>query len=103
MVCGTCGNKHAHRINIGHYNDVRYELCDQCGKLPAMWLPDVFLGGKGGIQTDENLCDKNGKEIPFSTKREKAAIMRMLKVRQADSAERQHGSRNETKRRTYFS
>jgi len=103
MVCDTCGNKHAARLRIGYHNDVRYELCDECGKIPSVWLPDVFLGGKGGIQTDETLCGKDGIPIPYSTKREKAAIMKMTGVRQATGAEWNHGSRNETKRRTYFS
>lgn len=42
--------------------------------------------------------------IPFHTKRDKALAMKIANVRQADSAERQHGARNEegTRRRTYF-
>lgn len=75
-----------------------WEYCDMCAHLPPVWLPDVYLGGPGGTpRTDENLVNpKTGVPIEFSTKREKAAIMRMLNVRQADSAEHQHGGRNES-------
>lgn len=74
-----------------------WELCDICGKIPSVWLPDVYLGGRGGVQTDEHLCNPTtGIPIPFQTKREKAAIMNMLKVRQANSSEHNHGSRNES-------
>lgn len=80
-------------------------VCDVCGNLPPVWLPDVYLGGPGGTpRTDPNLCDpKTGREISFSTKREKAAVMKYLGLQQARSAERQHGARNETgPRKTYF-
>lgn len=102
MHCNGCGSDVAARTRTGFHDGKIWEVCDICGKIPAVWMPDVFLGGNGGVQTDENLCDKSGNPIPFQTKREKAAIMNMLGLRQADSAERQHGSRNETKRRKYF-
>lgn len=102
MICTTCDNQHAARLQ-GRIVDGKYiEICDACGAAPV-WLPDVYLGSKGGIQTDPQLVNPDtGKEIPFSTKREKAAVMKMLKLRQADQAEKQHGSRLEVKRRTYF-
>lgn len=99
MHCNTCNSNLAARVRMGIDSKTgkTWELCDICGKIPAVWLPDVFLGGQGGIQTDESLCDpKTNKPIPFQTKREKAAIMRMLNIRQADSAEHQHGGRNES-------
>lgn len=96
MKCEGCGNQYAARVRIGYHEGKKWEICDQCGASPV-WLPDVFLGGHGGQErTDENLCGNDGKPIPFSTKREKAAIMRMLNVRQADSAEHNHGYRNES-------
>lgn len=106
MYCNTCKTTLAARVRIGIDSQTgeKWEVCDICSNTPPVWLPDVFLGGPGGTpQTDDTLCDpKTGKNIPFSTKREKAVIMNMLKVRQSDSAEHQHGSRNETKRKTYF-
>ena len=98
MHCNTCGSDKAARIRMGIDSKTGklWELCDICGQVPSVWLPDVFLGNGGGVQTDENLCDpKTGVPIPFSTKREKAELMRKLNVRQADCAERQHGARNE--------
>lgn len=108
MTCGNCGTDKAARKRIGydHKTGRRWEYCDLCGNLSPVWIPDVYLGGPGGtMRTDPNLCDpKTGKEIPFSTKREKAAVMRYLGVRQADSAERQGGCRNEMylHRKKYF-
>jgi len=103
MKCNGCGNKYAARIKIQYIKNEKIETCDECGANPV-WLPDVFLGNKGGVQTDENLCNEKGQPIPFSSKREKAAIMRMLKLRQSDSAEHEHGFRNEMylHRKTYF-
>ncbi len=100
MHCNTCSTDVAARVRgwIDTVSGKYLEMCDICSKIPAVWLPDVYLGGPGGsVQTDEMLCNpKTGVPIPYSTKREKAAIMNMLKVRQADSAEHQHGSRNES-------
>lgn len=95
MHCNGCNTDLAARVRIRVHNEKLVESCDICAKEPAVWLPDVYLGGQGGIQTNENLCNSNGEPIPYQTKREKAAIMKMLKVREADSAEHQHGSRNE--------
>ena len=95
MKCEGCGNAYAARVRIGYSDGKKWERCDQCGASPV-WLPDVYLGGPGGtVRTDENLCNPdNGKPIPYSTKREKAAIMRMLKVREAGDKNR--GYRNES-------
>ena len=105
MLCNGCKSTVAARVKgwIDEETKQYVECCDVCTKLAAVWLPDVYLGGVGGsVRTDENLCNDKGQPIPFTTKREKAAIMKMLKVRQADSAEHNHGSRNEIKRKTYF-
>jgi hypothetical protein len=96
MKCEGCGALDAARVRIGINEDgTKWEVCDICGKIPAVWLPDVYLGSKGGVKTDENLCDRQGKPIPFHTKREKSAIMKMLGLQQAPQAEHHHGHRNE--------
>lgn len=104
MHCNGCSSDLAARVRVVYDDKEKrtFESCDICSKLAAVWLPDVYLGTKGGVQTDENLCGKDGKPIPFSTKREKAAIMNMLNVRQANCAEHQNGSRTETKRKTFI-
>lgn len=104
MVCDNCGSDKAHAYRVVYAKEGRYSGCNVCQGIRATAVPDVYLGPSGGIQTDPNLCDpKTGKEIPFSTKGEKKAIMERLGVRQAPSAERQHGARREEfKKRTYF-
>jgi hypothetical protein len=103
VICEGCNNQHAARIRVQFVEGKKWESCDQCGNVAPVWLPDVYLGNKGGIQTDENLVHpQTGKPIPFQTKREKAAIMKMLNVRQSPSAEHQHGGRNETKKGTKY-
>lgn len=106
MHCNTCNTDVAARVlgRIDTKTGKYFESCDVCAKVAAFWMPDVFLGGPGGsVRTDEHLCSPTtGEPIPFTTKREKAAIMKMLNVRQADGAEHQHGARNETKRRKYI-
>jgi len=105
MVCYNCKSDKASRTRTGYSNEgVKWECWNRCDSLPSLSNPDMYLGGKGGIQTDENLCGSDGQPIPFSTKREKAAIAKRLGLRQADSAERQHGARNESHlhRKKYF-
>lgn len=106
LECSGCGNKSAHRTRTMFTEGGKIEGCDECMGLSTAGTgsPDVYLGGGGGTQTDENLVDpKSGKEVPFSSKREKAEVMKRLGVRQADSAERQGGLRESTdKKRTYF-
>lgn len=99
MHCNTCNSDKAARVKMGIDSQTgkTWEVCDICANVPSFWMPDVYLGNSGGMpQTDEQLVNpKTGQPIPFSTKREKAAIMKMLGLRQAASAERQGGSRNE--------
>lgn len=107
MHCNTCGSDVAARVRMGIDKETGklWEVCDLCANVPHFWNPDVYLGSKGGVQTDDCLCNPTtGQPIPFQTKREKAAIMNMLNIRQADSAERQHGARNEShlRRRKYI-
>lgn len=73
------------------------QTCQNCDWKPLTPMyDDVFLGKAGGIKTDENICDpKTGREIPFVTKQDKAVAMRLAGVKQAASAERRHGARNE--------
>ena len=81
-----------------------YEHCSECSKIGAKKLnEDIYKGDcNKGVTTDPNICDpKTGKEIPYSSAGEKAAIMKQLGIRQAESAERNHGSRNEVTRRSY--
>ena len=103
-LCDNCGNQEAYVLRITFSKDGRYSGCDKCQGFRATAVPDVYLGSSGGLQTDPNLCDpKTRKEIPFSTKGEKAAIMKQLKVRQSLSAERVHGYRREEfKKKIYF-
>jgi len=105
MHCDGCGYDKAVGIRIGYVDGVKWEICDRCSDVRFEATPDVYFGGKGGIQTDPNLCDKTtGKPIPFSSKREKASIMKHLGLRQSASAERNHGYRNEAylNRKKYF-
>jgi len=77
--------------------------CDECGAPPCNPCPDVYMGPAKGVQTNENICDDNGAPIPFSSKREKALIMKQRGLRQADCAEKQRGGRLDSyTRRTYF-
>jgi len=98
MVCSGCGNKEAYRTrSIASMGGV-IEVCNECGGLRASdtSVPDLYLGSKGGEQTCENICDpKTGEPVPFSSKREKKAVMDKLNLTMHPSAERQHGSRNE--------
>ena len=98
MTCSGCGSTKASILHIVTTESGLLENCDICSSAKAgdANQPDVYLGSKGGIQTCENICDpKTGQPVPFSSKREKKAIMDRLKLRQADSAEKQHGYRNE--------
>jgi len=100
--CDACKNEKAYHVKIkvskeGH----REEMCDRCSseKLPMSY--DVFLGEGGGLRQEENLSDPaTGKPIPYTTKGEKAAIMKKLGLHEV--GDRSHGMRVETKRRRYF-
>jgi len=104
-ACASCGSTtYSHWRKIYPNKDLPYEVCNNCECLvrPRVY-DDVYKGDCGkGLTTDPNICDPDtGKEIPYSSPGEKASIMKRLNICQSPSAERQHGSRNETVRRTY--
>lgn len=72
----------------------RTQYCSDCfsGPMPSL-SPDVYFDkSKGANQIDPNLCDRYKGPIPFSSKREKAAILKRLGLREA--GDREHGARN---------
>lgn len=72
----------------------RLQYCSSCfdGNVPSL-SPDVYFDkSKGPNQIDPNLCDRYTGPIPFSSKREKAAILKRLGLREA--GDKEHGSRN---------
>jgi len=109
MKCNGCGSNTAAWARMGFSEGKMYEVCDVCSNVAAPWNPDVAMSypdqyKDGHVIRDPNLCDKKGQPIPFSSKREKAIIMKQLGVRQALSAEKVHGARNESHlhRKRYF-
>jgi len=107
MYCFTCKSDRAASTS-GHIDPKLGYIssCDLCGdaRPSAASSPDVYLGGHGEIQTDMNLHDpKTNQPLTFSSKREKAAVMRKLGVQYAASAERHHGARDVAKRSRYQS
>ena len=107
MKCESCGTTLAARIRIGYYEGVRSEYCDICGDAPSVWLPDVSLSYPAEFKNghefkDPNLTNKVGEPIPFSSKREKAVIMKMLNLK--ERGDRYKGFRNEEylHRKKYF-
>lgn len=98
MLCDGCNNPNARIINAGHDSDGnKWVGCEVCINARPPHLPDVYFNPKEGhTQTSEHICYKNtGIPIPFWSKTSKAAAMKQAGVRQADSAEKQHGMRNE--------
>ncbi len=93
--CGTCGSiayyHYALKIDL---DGTRHEYCNDCTKMAVPNLcPDVYFDpSKGRVQTDPNLCDRYTGPIPFSSKREKAAVLKRLNLREA--GDKEHGSRN---------
>lgn len=92
--CASCGATNYHYWRVAFYNRERFEQCSECSKEGTPNLsPDVYFdGSKGAFQTDPNLCERNGQKIPFSSKREKAAILKRLGIREA--GDKEHGARN---------
>lgn len=109
MDCKTCGTDRAAIIRIKFTKEGKVEYCDLCSSLTAREgaVPDIYLGSKGGLQTDENVCDpKQRRAVPYSSKREKAALLKRLGLKQAISSERHHGGRRTYEgpgRKQYFS
>jgi len=101
LHCDTCGTDEAYRAHLNEYGWV----CNVCAHIPSLWMPDVFVGSKGGIQTDDQLVEPGTNDsIPFSSKREKAIILKRLGLKQSILAEHNHGGRNEEylHRKKYF-
>lgn len=96
--CSGCGSISYHYWRVTFFQGTRYEQCSECSKTSTPSLsPDVYFDeSKGGFQTDPNLCAKDGNPIPFSSRREKAAILRQLGLREA--GDKEHGGRNFDKR-----
>lgn len=72
-----CGNKEAYRLRVGHYKDEdgavrKYEYCNVCGELGALYVPDVYFDGK----PEKNLADVNGKPVEFLSKGQKAKYLK---------------------------
>ena len=93
--CGSCGSSSYYywRCKFDLDNN-KYEECSECSKAATPSLsPDVYFDkSKGAFQTDPNICDRKTGPIPFSSKREKAAILKRLGLREA--GDKEHGSRN---------
>lgn len=105
--CEACNSQKYHtRQWVYDKNKRLISFCSDCQHIPMTpTYDDVYLGGHGGIQTDPNIVHpKTGIEIPFQTKQDKAVAMRIAGVKQAASAERHHGFRNESHlhRKKYF-
>lgn len=92
--CEACGSTLYARQKavIGNDNKTHW-MCNDCGDVAPVWLPDVFLEGRGGERSNEHLADpKTGQPILYNSKRQKAAILRMLGVREGGDA--RHGDKN---------
>lgn len=90
--CDNCDNKSASYVVISYSDKKRTCACDRCGAGRPRGIPDVYLGQGGGFRVEENLADpKTGQPIPFSSRREKADIMKRLNLKEA--GDRKHGAR----------
>lgn len=93
--CGTCTSTEYYywRVRFDAAG-TRTQFCSSCfdGSMPSL-APDVYFdSSKGANQIDPNLCDRYTGPIAFSSKREKAAIMKRLGLREA--GDKEHGARN---------
>ena len=97
QYCRSCKATDATRLRTTYLDKGGIiDSCDKCSTKTWQGIPDVYLGPGGGSKTEENLADpKSGKPIPFSSKTDKAAIMKQLNLKQHPGAERTHGYRNE--------
>lgn len=94
-ACETCKSTDYYywRVSVDDLGN-RSQYCSSCfsGNVPSL-SPDVYFDrSKGANQVDPNLCTRDGKQIPFSSKREKAAILKQLGLREA--GDKNHGARN---------
>ncbi len=93
--CGSCNSTDYYYSRFKFCDDGSVlQYCNSCsdGGIPSL-APDVYFDpSKGANQTDPNLCDRYTGPIPFSSKREKAAILKRLGLQEA--GDKVHGSRN---------
>lgn len=87
MICDTCGNTKAYKMQKS--GDLPW-LCDRCGDPGSIYFPDVYF--KSG-ETYENLCDEKGVPIEFKSRADKAIYMKQHGLREA-------GDRNPFRRDT---
>ncbi len=92
--CGTCGAVSYHYWRMTFANGEKYSSCSECSKTGTPNLsPDVYFdSSKGANQIDPNICDRYTGPIPFSSKREKAAILKRLGLQ--EDGDKRHGGRN---------
>ena len=95
LPCDVCKstNYHFFRIRVNDVEEIS-RWCSEClNEATPNLSPDVYFdASKGSNQTDPNLCDRYKGPIPFSSKREKAAIMKQLGLR--ENGDKVHGARN---------
>ncbi len=92
--CASCGATNYYHWAIAYTSQGNFESCSECSKegTPAL-SPDVYFDSKqGSFQVDPNLADRYTGPIPFSSKREKAAILKRLGLQ--EDGDKKHGSRN---------
>lgn len=93
MPKDPCGNCKATDYTTWRKTDSGEESCSMCDSIPIPWNPDVYFdSSKGPDQTDPNLQDRKTGKISFSSKREKAIVMRRLGLREC--GDKEHGARN---------
>lgn len=66
--------------------------CNLCDSI-IVWMPDVYFDeSKGANQTDPNLVDRYKGPVTFSSKKEKAVLLKQLGLREA--GDKEGGARN---------
>jgi hypothetical protein len=77
MICDTCGNTKAYKME---QRGNEPPFCDRCGYPGEVFLPDVYF--KSG-EVCENLVDDKGNGVAFGTRMEKYKFMKERGVREA--------------------
>lgn len=90
--CSNCGATQYYGFKVVYTKEGRFQTCSNCDKISCN-IPDVYFdSSKGANQIDRNLVDrKTGKPIPFSSKREKAAVLKKLNL--GEAGDKIHGGR----------
>lgn len=91
--CSGCGNEKAYITKSGWYTNERrervpYEMCDRCGALGTVAVPDVYWDGteEHGLPDDPH----TGKPRVFGSKAEKAQFLKAHGLQ--ESGDKVHGS-----------